>query len=469
VRELRARILHDVLAPGDPLPSERRLAEEYGVNRGAVREALKRLAQAGLVRIQHGDITRVADYRSSTAMDVLLDRCFGDDGEQVSSSFIDFVEARQLLYPEIARLAARLGGPDLADRLDPLAREMETADRDAGVRTWTSFFTELVDATDNPFVRVFDNVCAEIVRRLRVDLSSAQRDLAAANLRAIAVAVRSRDEEAAAAAMRRELTRSNRASSVPAAAEPKKVDVPIPAPQGTLQEDTPGSASEQVFRQLRRKISRGELAVGAALPGERALAEEFQVNRGAIREALQRLSQCRLVAIRHGDATRVLDYRNAVSFDVLPDVLFRDDGSPNPEVAARGFEVLSWIYPDVARRAAARGGPETARRFEAIVSEVEAAGTAQPAAVEARLLLCRTLFATAENLVYRFFHNNSEEFARRVPWNLSARVVERELAQFRALTKAIAERDGETAARLFGEWFQGQSDAYVRHMERLES
>ena len=42
------RILEGKLEAGSALPSERFLAEEFGVNRHAVREALKRLEQAGL-------------------------------------------------------------------------------------------------------------------------------------------------------------------------------------------------------------------------------------------------------------------------------------------------------------------------------------------------------------------------------------------------------------------------------------
>jgi len=71
--ELRSQILDGSLEPGDPVPSERTLADEYGVNRHAVREALKRLQQAGLIRIAQGGATRVLDWRDSGGLGVLLD------------------------------------------------------------------------------------------------------------------------------------------------------------------------------------------------------------------------------------------------------------------------------------------------------------------------------------------------------------------------------------------------------------
>ena len=55
------QVMSDVLSgemqPGETLPSERRLAEVLGVSRPAIREALKRLAAAGLVEVRQGGST----------------------------------------------------------------------------------------------------------------------------------------------------------------------------------------------------------------------------------------------------------------------------------------------------------------------------------------------------------------------------------------------------------------------------
>ena len=70
---LRAAILDGTLAAGDPLPSERSLAAEHGVNRHAVREAVKRLQQAGLVHVTQGGATRVLDWRTHGGLELLTD------------------------------------------------------------------------------------------------------------------------------------------------------------------------------------------------------------------------------------------------------------------------------------------------------------------------------------------------------------------------------------------------------------
>jgi len=48
-------ILDHKLSAGDPLPPEAQIAEELGVGRGSVREAIKALQSLGVVEVRHGD------------------------------------------------------------------------------------------------------------------------------------------------------------------------------------------------------------------------------------------------------------------------------------------------------------------------------------------------------------------------------------------------------------------------------
>jgi len=59
--ELRARLNRTEWRPGDRLPTEAELVEEYGVSRPTVRQALKVLEAQGLVQIHHGRGTFVTD------------------------------------------------------------------------------------------------------------------------------------------------------------------------------------------------------------------------------------------------------------------------------------------------------------------------------------------------------------------------------------------------------------------------
>uniref|UniRef100_A0AAU2A4W7 GntR family transcriptional regulator n=1 Tax=Streptomyces sp. NBC_00093 TaxID=2975649 RepID=A0AAU2A4W7_9ACTN len=61
--ELRAAIKAGHLAPGDKLPSERTLAQQYGAARNTAREAIRLLAEEGLVTARHGSGVFVREPR----------------------------------------------------------------------------------------------------------------------------------------------------------------------------------------------------------------------------------------------------------------------------------------------------------------------------------------------------------------------------------------------------------------------
>ncbi|MFI8293683.1 FadR/GntR family transcriptional regulator [Streptomyces sp. NPDC085614] len=114
--QLFGELVSGGLAPGETLPSERRLAEVLGVSRPAVREALQRLAHAGLVEVRQGDATTVRDIRRAGGLD-LLPRLLFAGGEIDLTVARSILEARLHVGPKIAELAALRGGPALAAQL----------------------------------------------------------------------------------------------------------------------------------------------------------------------------------------------------------------------------------------------------------------------------------------------------------------------------------------------------------------
>ena len=66
---LRDEILRGQYRPGERLPSERDLAARFEVSRGGIREALKRLEQLGITKVQPGG-ARVVPLEEAT-LDVL--------------------------------------------------------------------------------------------------------------------------------------------------------------------------------------------------------------------------------------------------------------------------------------------------------------------------------------------------------------------------------------------------------------
>ena len=71
-------------------------------------------------------------------------------------------------------------------------------------------------------------------------------------------------------------------------------------PWGTLPGDSDNALSQEVERAIRRSIQEAVYKPGEKIPSERELGETFEVSRVTVREALRRLEQGGLIAIRRG-------------------------------------------------------------------------------------------------------------------------------------------------------------------------
>ncbi len=156
--QLAGDILGGELTPGTELPAERRLAEVLGVSRPAVREALQRLAHAGLIDVRQGDATTVRDYRR-TAGPELLPRLLVRDGAPDLEVVRHILEARLALMPDIARRAAqRRTDADLV-RMEGLVERMadQADDLPDLQRTAHELSSTIVDASGNVVYRLLFN------------------------------------------------------------------------------------------------------------------------------------------------------------------------------------------------------------------------------------------------------------------------------------------------------------------------
>ncbi|HET6668176.1 MAG TPA: GntR family transcriptional regulator [Intrasporangium sp.] len=155
--QLLGELLGGDLGPGQPLPSERRLAEVLGVSRPAVREAIQRLATAGLVEVRQGDATTVLDFRRYGGLE-LLPRLLLAGGDLDLSVARSILEARLHVGPKIAELAATRGGPELASALDEVVAGLATDEDPVGrQRRALEFWSLLVDAADSITFRLMFN------------------------------------------------------------------------------------------------------------------------------------------------------------------------------------------------------------------------------------------------------------------------------------------------------------------------
>jgi DNA-binding FadR family transcriptional regulator len=195
-----------ILAGAETLPSERRLAEDLGASRHAVREALKRLQQSGLVRISHGGATRVRDWRRHGGLELLLELDELPAGLDVERAVM---EMRASVGTDAARRAAtRANGVQRAEieaRAEMLAAETSL---DARNTLYEAFWDLIIDASDNLAYRLALNTLAS-GRQMVVDARRIGPELADDDaIRRLAGAIAAGDEEAALTRARALLERS---------------------------------------------------------------------------------------------------------------------------------------------------------------------------------------------------------------------------------------------------------------------
>lgn len=200
-----ARLVEEILSgrwPAErPAPSERDLAVALQVNRHSVREALKRLQQAGLVQIGQGGKTLVLDWRTHAGLDMLA-ALTATGVVPFAAAMADSAVMRRTIGTDAARLCAlRADDDQLAAVAAAAAAYPDTGDlnvlRDADLAMWTAIIIGSGNIAYrlalNTLVQSIDDVSREIFLDLNAEMfldRQAHLDLAAA--------ITARDPDAAA-------------------------------------------------------------------------------------------------------------------------------------------------------------------------------------------------------------------------------------------------------------------------------
>jgi DNA-binding FadR family transcriptional regulator len=201
---------------------------------------------------------------------------------------------------------------------------------------------------------------------------------------------------------------------------------------------------EQIAASIADAILDGAFPPGAALPPERELAEQLNVNRTSLRQGLARLQQMGLIEARHGSGNVVADPQ-ALTHPAVVEALVRKLG---PEFLVELFEIRAALGPLIGRLAARRGGPDDAEALRAALAAVREADSAA-ARQAADLAYFRVLIHHSRNralgLLYRWVEQafGGREHELTAAYDDAAAVV----AGLDAVTKAVlAEDEAEAAA-----------------------
>jgi DNA-binding FadR family transcriptional regulator len=210
--QVARRISDDILAGrlqvGDRLPTERELAETFGVSRNVVREAIARLRFEGAVEPRQGSGVFVLGNPGNSALrldaEILRDR----------SLFADLFELRSILEVEAAGLAAaRRGRKNLAAIHEALQQLYDSQGAPRAVEADLEFHRSIARASGNVYVATFINFISEHVRASiakaneRVDAVTRGR-INKEEHAAIYEAIKAKDVERARENMRRHIAKA---------------------------------------------------------------------------------------------------------------------------------------------------------------------------------------------------------------------------------------------------------------------
>ncbi|HET8922643.1 MAG TPA: FadR/GntR family transcriptional regulator [Candidatus Acidoferrum sp.] len=166
VQQVEESIQRGALKLGAQLPPERELAEQFGVSRTAVREAVKALREKGLVEAYPGRgtfITGGTSYSIRQSLDRMMKM-----GQAEGSAYL--AEVREILEPEIAALAAKRVDHEILGAMREEIAKMDAAkkDPDAFIEADLDFHLALAEAAANPIILSLIDSIVGLLREQRM-------------------------------------------------------------------------------------------------------------------------------------------------------------------------------------------------------------------------------------------------------------------------------------------------------------
>jgi GntR family transcriptional repressor for pyruvate dehydrogenase complex len=211
VEDINGRIRQSLLKPGDKLPTESAIMEQYGVSRTVVREAISHLQASGAVQTRHGIGTFVLERPQGS---------LGIDTDSIVTvrDVLAILELRISMETEAAWLAASRRSDEQAAALREALADMgrALASGSASVEADVRFHRLVAEATGNRyFVEMLGQLGNTLIPRARLNTPGLEPERPADYLERvnrehedIYNAIARRDPEAARAAMRTHLSNS---------------------------------------------------------------------------------------------------------------------------------------------------------------------------------------------------------------------------------------------------------------------
>lgn len=199
VEEIITKIRNKELVPGDKLPNEKDMAEEYGVSRISLREALRYLSAKGLIVTRHGEGSFVNAYDPNMIVET-----FYNFSLLASDPILEMLEIRKIMETESAKLCAKNATDDEIAKIKEYKEQREnTTDQEQRYEYDRLFHLAIAQASHNDIFMRFIETIYRTVELHQRGYTKDQRKISntTAFHNEILTAIESRDQAAAADAM----------------------------------------------------------------------------------------------------------------------------------------------------------------------------------------------------------------------------------------------------------------------------
>jgi len=208
--QIRQLILSGIIARDDRLPTEARLASDFGVSRATVRESLRLLGAQNLIRTEKG--ANGGSFVTGPSIADIADYLHASLGIMVSAHDVtleEFLEAREFLEVPAARRAAEVQDPVAISHIhESIPSAPGDVDTSAHFRFNRQFHSAIIEAAGNTLILVAAQPIFSVLQTnlARSELGEQFHQMINDDHTEIAAAIDRRDGDAAASLMHDHLT-----------------------------------------------------------------------------------------------------------------------------------------------------------------------------------------------------------------------------------------------------------------------
>lgn len=163
IEEMLRKIKAGEFNPGERIPSEKMLTQEFQVSRTSLREAFKKLELMGTITIRQGDGTYLNDNTQENSQDKIIQTWLRSSFTIGDNNLMDYLEAREMIEIKAAGLAAKRATQEDIEKISHILVTLDSADVSTYSQIDFEFHQAVVYAAHNAFISRFWDLLSPLI------------------------------------------------------------------------------------------------------------------------------------------------------------------------------------------------------------------------------------------------------------------------------------------------------------------